>query len=112
MNRSTLRTAILILGLITANVHLVVLNSLMGKLDPLFTLNGLGYLALLGAFFLNPSIVAGRRRLLSYAFMAFTAVTILAWVFLGDMGDRLAWFTKADEVLLIIALAMNLRNEA
>ena len=44
--------------------------------------------------------------------MAFTAVTILAWVALGDMGDQLAWVTKADEVLLIAALVMNLRHEA
>ena len=112
MNRTTLRTAVLVLGLVTAIVHLVVLNIRMGGLDLLFTLNGLGYLAFLGTFFLNPSIVAGRRRLLSYAFMAFTAVTILAWVALGDMGDRLAWVTKADEVRLIAALAMNLRHEA
>jgi hypothetical protein len=112
MNRSTLRAAILVLGLITAIVHLVVLNSLMGKLDPLFTLNGLGYLALLGAFFWNPSFVAGRRKLLSYGFIAYTAVTIVAWFILGDMGDRVAWFTKLDELLLIVALAMNLRHES
>ena len=112
MNRSVLRTAILILGLVTALIHLVVLNIRMGHLDLLFTLNGLGYLGLLGAFFVNPPIVAGRRRLLSYAFMGFAAVTIVAWVVLGDMDDRLAWATKLDELLLIAALAMNLRNES
>jgi hypothetical protein len=112
MNRSALRTAIFVLGLVTALIHLILLNIRMGHLDLLFTLNGLGYLGLLGAFFLNPPIVAGRRRLLSYAFIGFAAVTIGAWVALGDMGDRLAWVTKLDELLLIAALAMNLRNES
>ena len=112
MNRSVLRIAILVLGLITAFVHLVLLNLSLGRIDILFTLNGLGYLALVGAFLVNPPSVAGRRRLLSYAFMGFAAVTIVAWVVLGDMGDRLAWVTKLDELLLIAALAMNLKNES
>jgi hypothetical protein len=111
MNRSTLRAAILVLGLITAFVHLVLLNVLMGKLDFLFTLNGLGYLAFLAVFFWNPSFISGRRRLLSYAFIAYTAATIVAWFAMGDMGDRVAWVTKLDEVLLIAALVMNLRHE-
>jgi len=112
MNRSALRIAILVLGLITAFVHLVLLNLSMGRIDILFTLNGLGYLALVGAFLVNPPIVAGRRRLLSYAFMAFAGVTILAWVVMGRPYTMLGYFTKADELLLIAALTMNLRNES
>ncbi len=111
MNRSSLRIAITILGLITAFVHGVLLNISMGHIDLLFTLNSLGYLALVAAFFFNPSIVAGRRRLLSYAFMAFAAVTVLAWVAIGAR-TTLGYATKVDELLLIAALAMNLRNEA
>jgi len=112
MNRSSLRIIITVLGLITAFVHLVLLNIGMGRIDIPFTLNGLGYLSLVGAFLFNPSVVAGRRRLLSYAFMAFAAVTIVAWVVLGKPYDMLGYFTKADELLLIAALAMNLKNEA
>ncbi len=111
MNRSSLRVVITILGLITALVHGVLLSISMGRLDLLFTLNGLGYLVLVAAFFFNPSIVAGRRRLLSYAFMAFAAVTIVAWVILGKPYTMLGYITKIDELLLIAALAMNLRNE-
>ncbi len=112
MNRSALRIIITVLGLITAFVHLVLLNISMGRIDIPFTLNGLGYLTLVGAFLFNPSVVAGRRRLLSYAFMAFAAVTILAWVVLGSPYTMLGYFTKLDELLLIVALAMNLRNES
>ncbi|HSB90988.1 MAG TPA: hypothetical protein VLD63_13305 [Anaerolineales bacterium] len=111
MNRSTLRIVIAVLGLITAFVHGVLLNMSMGKVDVLFTLNALGYLALVAAFFFNPSIVSGRRRLLSYAFMAFTAVTIVAWVAIGQRSS-LGYLTKVDELLLIVALALNLKNES
>ena len=78
--KGSARTGILVFGLVTALVHLVVLNVLLGGISPIFTLNGLGYLALLAAFFLNPAMLQGRRRLLHYAFIAYTAVTIVAWI--------------------------------
>lgn len=108
MSRSATRTIILITGLITALVHLIVLN--LGGLSPLFLLNGIAYLVLLGLFFFNPAIVADRRRLFHYAFIAFAAVTILAWVAVGTRGV-LGWGTKLDEVILIIALWMNMSSE-
>lgn len=108
MNRSTLRVIVLVLGLFTAIVHLVVLNVLSGKVDVLFTLNGLGYLALLFAFY-NPSILPDRRDLVHYALMAFALVTIIAWFAAGDLGDPLGIVTKIVEALLIIATWMHLR---
>jgi hypothetical protein len=112
MGRQTYRTAILILGLFTAIVHLVVLNLLLirsglGFSVP-FTLNGLGYLTFLWVFFRRPAFLIGRRTLLHYAFMAFAAVTILAWVAIGSR-DFVGYITKLDEVLLIVALFLNLR---
>lgn len=109
MNRSTTRTVILITGLITALVHLIVLN--LRGLSPLFLLNGLAYLVLLGLFFFNPTIVAERRRLFHFAFMAFTAVTIIAFVLVGDPANWFGWATKVDEVVLLVALWMNMSNE-
>jgi hypothetical protein len=97
------------LGLATGLIHLVVLNLLMGQLDILFTLNGLGYLALIATFFFNPPIIAGRRRQLSLLLIGYTAVTILAWVFMGDRGP-LGIATKVIEVLLIVALVMDMRS--
>jgi hypothetical protein len=116
MNR-TARIAILAFGLITAFVHGVLLNFQMGHLDVLFTLNGLGYAVLLVLFFANPGFVQGRRRLLHYAFIAFTAATIVAFLAMGGTGlggkpfDPLGWVTKLDEALLIAALVWNLRSE-
>jgi hypothetical protein len=122
MSRSALRTSIIVLGLITALVHLVLLNlsfvRTTGSLDLLFALNGLGYLGLLGIFIINPGFLAGQRRLFHYAFMAFAAVTILAFLAKGGTGfggrpfDPVGWVTKIDEVLLILALWQHAKVEA
>jgi hypothetical protein len=115
MNRSALRAAIVVLGLITALVHLVVLNILLIQdgqgFSLLFALNGLGYLGLLAAFLWPVPFFSTRRRLLHYAFMGYAVLTILAWIPAGSK-DFVGFATKLDEVLLIAALAMNLRNEA
>ena len=110
MNKSVLRGVILVTGLITAMVHLY-LNVMMGHIDLLFTLNGLGYLGLLAAFFFNLPWISRQRVLLHYLFMLFAAVTIVAWFILGDMGDMVGILTKIDEAILIIALFLNLRAE-
>lgn len=110
MNKSVLRGVILVTGLITAMVHLY-LNVRMGHLDPLFTLNGLGYLGLLAAFFFNLPWISRQRTLVHYLFMLFAAVTIVAWFILGDMGDLVGILTKIDEAILIIALFLHLRAE-
>jgi ABC-type microcin C transport system permease subunit YejB len=112
MNRSTLRAVIIVTGLITALVHLVLLNTGMGKIDPLFSLNGLGFLALLAALFLNLPVVSRQKALVHWGFMAFTAVTIAAWVVLGRPYTPLGYVTKAVEVVLIAALYLHLRARA
>jgi len=114
MSPTFIRRSILVLGLFTAIVHLIVLPIVWGQIDMLFVLwvlNGVGYLVLLWALFTDPPFLQGTRPLLHYAFMAYTFVTILAWFALGSMTDRLAWVTKADEVLLIAALFIDLRRE-
>ena len=110
MNASTRRSGIIVLTVITALVHLVWLNigilADKGSIDILFTLNGLGYFALLYAY-LN-DFPAGRKDLLRYAFLAFVGVTIVAWLVInGDFTDPASLITKADEVLLITFLWMD-----
>lgn len=119
MNRSTSRSVILITGLITALVHLVYLNYVIyttqGHLDLLFSLNGLGYLGLLGLFVMQPTFVAEQWEFFHYVFMAFAAVTIVAFLVLGGTGfgdtevDLVGWLTKLDELILIIALWSHMR---
>ena len=105
MSGTTTRLAIILLTLFTAIVHGVVLNMQMGHIDLLFTLNGLGYLGLLGAYLLK--FPPGREALVHYAFMAYTLVTIVAWVAIGER-NLLGYSTKAVEVLLIIFLWIDL----
>lgn len=107
MSDRTNRIIIGLLGLYTATVHLVILN--LHGLQPLFILNGLGYLALLGALLFR--IPAGQQRLVHYAFMAFAAVTIVAWgIMNGDFSDPIGVSTKTVEVLLIIFLWLDLKR--
>ncbi len=111
MSRSTLRIVILLSALFTGLVHLVLLSIQLGEPSPIFILNGLGYLGLLVLFWFNPSFLGGRRTLLHYAFMAYTALTILLWIFAGGTRDLTGFLTKADEVVLFVALWAHLRVE-
>jgi hypothetical protein len=105
MSERSTRFIISLLTLFTAAVHGIVLNMQMGHLDPLFTLNGLGYLALLVALLYR--FPANRQVLLHYAFMGFALTTILAWVAIGER-TTLGYTTKLVEVLLVIFLYLNL----
>jgi hypothetical protein len=113
MNRSTYRTIILITAVITGLIHLVLLNvSTMGStgsIDLLFTLNGLGFLALAGALFFEPPFLKGYEKWVVYAFMAFTLATIVAWVAVGARSV-LGYLTKLDEAILLVALGLYLRD--
>jgi hypothetical protein len=109
MSANANRIIIAILGLYTAIIHLVVLNLGPDGILPLFVLNGLGYFALLGALLFR--IPAGRQGLVHYAFMAYAAVTIVAWAIMnGDFSDPVGVSTKAVELLLIIFLWLDLKK--
>jgi hypothetical protein len=114
MRQRSLRIIIVVTGLFTALVHLFVLNYLMytgaGHLDLLFSLNGIGYLTLLGLFTLEPAFLVEQWEFLHYTFMAFAAVTIIAFLILGNPADVLGWITKADELILIVALWLHQRG--
>jgi hypothetical protein len=110
MNKSVLRGIILVTGLITAAIHLF-MNVVMGHMDLLFTLNGLGYLGLLAAFFFNLPWISRQRALVHYLFMLYATVTIVAWFILGSLHDPIGITAKIDEVILITALFLDLRAE-
>ncbi len=112
MSRSSLRMVILVTGLITAVVHLVVLNigfiEENGRPDVLFSLNGLGYLALVVAFWMRPRFLADRWARFHYGYIAFTGITIVAWLAVGARSLT-GFATKLDELILIYALFAHLR---
>ncbi len=108
MNRKEKRThwldvGILFLGAAIALIHFY-LNFLMGKVDLLFTLNGLGYLGLLGLLYLPLPVARDHRQLVRIVLIAFTLLTIIMWVFLGKPYTGLGYVTKLIEAGLVVLL--------
>ena len=102
---SVIQIGIILAGLATALIHFSLLFP-----NPLFILNGLGYLALLAAYFLPIDLAKRYHKLVRWAFIAFTLVTILAWVAIGDKSwpeGSLGYLTKLIEVLLIVLLVVD-----
>jgi hypothetical protein len=109
-----------ILTLATALIHLVVLNLMLlqdpqfGKISIPFTLNGIGYLVLLAALNLPLGFLSRRRRLVRWVLVGFTAVTILAWLALGDKSfgplGLLGYATQIIQIALIGLLILEDRS--
>jgi hypothetical protein len=109
MTRSNLRLAIAVLTIATALIHFSLnFNTGAFVFQPMFTLNGLGYLGLLAALWFPLSFLAGRERLVHYVFIGYTAVTILGWVAVGAR-NIVGYGDKLIEVLLIAALWQHLQ---
>lgn len=96
---------IVILTLATALIHFS-LNFLMGKLDVLFTLNGLGYLSFLAALFLPLPLISRYRPVVRILFIVYTLVTIAMWIAFGQR-DFLGYTDKAIEVALVALLVLD-----
>jgi hypothetical protein len=98
---------IILSTLATALLHL----SLYPKLgfDPIF-LNGFGYLALLGAYFLPIPFLQQQHKLVWWALFGYTVLTIVLWVVLGDKqfvagtSSAIGYYAKAAEVILLAFL--------
>lgn len=105
---SALHIGIIILTLGTALIHFSLLFP-----DFVFILNGLGYLVLLAVYFLPIDFTKHRHNLVRWAFIAYTLVTILGWVAIGDKswpGGALGYLTKLIEIVLIGFLIMDGRQ--
>jgi hypothetical protein len=65
--------------------------------DPLFTLNGLGYLGLLGAYFLPIPFFQHRHKLVWWALFIYASITIMLWfvisVVIGYIGNAAPFLT-------------------
>ena len=98
---------IILFTLATALLHLSLLPE-MGP-DPI-ALNGFGYLALLGAYFLPIPFFQERHNLVWWALFGYTLLTIILWVILGDKqfvpgtSSAIGYYAKAAEVFLLAFL--------
>ena len=93
-------TGVVVLTLMAAIVHLSLLFP-----DPVFILNGIGYLTLLAALYLPIPRLVLHRRVVRWALVGYAALTILAWVAIGER-TLLGYSTTAGEVALVILLLM------
>lgn len=76
---------IIIAALVTAILHLAAAFDKIlfpDSPDPLFILNGLGYLGLLGAYFLPIAFFQQKHNLVRQGFIGFALLTIAAWIFI------------------------------
>jgi hypothetical protein len=111
---------IILAVLITAGLHLATAFDKIlfpDSPDPLFILNGLGYLGLLGAYFLPIPFFQQRHKLVWGGLFAFAIVTIIAWlvIWVGFyvIRDGYSFFdhdsiygipSKIDELILLALL--------
>jgi hypothetical protein len=99
-----IRLSVVVLTLIAAIVHLSLLFP-----DPVFILNGLGYLTLLAALCLPIPRLGPHRRLVRWTLIGYAMLPILAWVVIGER-TMLGYSTTADEVALIVLLLIEGRR--
>jgi hypothetical protein len=99
-----LRTGIIVLTLGTALIHLQ-----LNFPDPVFILNGLGYLTLLAALFLPIPQVASYRNVVRFVLIGYAALTIFLWILLGARTP-IGYIDKIIEVALISLLLLDARR--
>lgn len=90
--------AIIGLTFATAFIHFTLLFP-----DPVFVLNGLGYLVLVGTLYLPVAGLLRYRSQIRWVLMAYTAITIMLWVIMGARST-LAYVDKMIEIALLALL--------
>jgi hypothetical protein len=101
---SVLRIGIAVLTLATALIHLQ-----LNFPDPVFILNGLGYLALLAALFVPIPQIARYRNAVRLVLVGYAALTILLWTLVGARTP-IGYIDKGIEVVLISLLLLEARR--
>lgn len=102
MQLKTKDYVIILLVLATAILHLAASFDRVlfpdGVPDPLFLLNGLGYLGLLGAYFLPLPIFQQRHKLVWQVMFGYVILTIVAWIVIwvgiNVIGNGVPFFSR------------------
>ena len=101
-----LRAGIVLLTVGTAVIHLQ-----LNFPDPVFILNGLGYLGLLAALLAPMPQVARYRNLVRLALIGYAALTIFLWILVGARTP-IGYVDKVIEVALILLLLLDTRRSS
>ena len=109
MNLTGKHYGIILSNLATAVLHLFLFTRL-GP-DPI-ALNGLGYLTLLGAYFLPIPFLQQQHKLVWWALFGYAVLTIVLWIFLREdkpfaldfSNASIGYYAKTAEVFLLAFL--------
>ncbi len=107
MKLNTNRIVIIVADLTTAILHASLFPDIM------FTLNGIGFAGLLGAYLLPIPFFQQRHKLVWWALLGYTALTMLLWIIMGEktftLGTSSAtgYFAFIAEVIMLIFLWMD-----
>ncbi len=102
---SPIQWGIALLTIITAAIHLWFGFGFLNTGGMIFVLNGVGYLFLLILLLAPIAPLATYRPLIRWLFIAYTAVTVFAWLLIeGAARTPIAYFDKVVEVALIALL--------
>lgn len=99
-----IRAGIIVLTVATALTHISLLFP-----DPVFMMNGLGYLALLGALYLPIPLLRPYRRQICWLLIGYTLLTIGLWLAFGSR-ILIGYLNKLNEVVLIVLLLLEQRR--
>jgi hypothetical protein len=104
---------VIILTTITAFIHIYLsfqlYSSQFAGPDPIFLLNGIGYLLLLSAIYAPIAAFARYQSLFCWILLAYTAVTIVLWYYSGARS-WIAYIDKVIEVTLLLFLWLEARR--
>jgi hypothetical protein len=101
---AALRAGIVLLTLGTALIHLQ-----HDFPDPVFILNGLGYLTLLAALYLPVPQLERYQSAVRWVLIGYTALTIFLWILFGARSP-IGYLDKAIEITLILLLLLEARR--
>ena len=101
---TALRIGVIVLTLMAAIVHLSLLFP-----DPVFILNGIGYLTLLAALYMPVPRLVPHRLVVRGALVGYATLTILAWVAIGER-TLVGYSTTVGELALVVLLLMEDRR--
>jgi hypothetical protein len=93
---------IILAGLLAAFFHFVITPPF-----PPFILNGLGYIGLLGAYFLPIPFFQQRHKMVWWGLVGYTLLTIVLWVIMADKQfvagttSAYGYYAKISEVFLL-----------
>lgn len=99
-----IRAGIIVLTVATALTHISLLFP-----DPVFILNGLGYLGLLGALYLPIPMLVPYRRQIRWLLIGYTLLTIGLWLAFGSR-ILIGYLNKLNEVVLVALLLLEQRR--